>query len=305
MQRRVLFLKMDFIKLIALYYYIHECYNTELRWLCQRFSNNYNPEFTDEELLTIYIFVMTEEEKFKVKSIYDFTRKHLLDWFPKLPSYQAFNGRLNRLAAAFPALVVQLLQKVDPLGTQFEISLLDSLPIITCSGKRAGKVATEMTDKSYCSSKNLHYFGAKLHGIAFRRPGTLPLPEFFSLTKASEHDLNAVREILPLLYGRAVFGDKAYSDKGFNETLQRESGVHVYTPIKLVKGETEGTRQFKKAADNLFSTAVSRIRQPIESLFNWLNDKTEIQRASKVRSNRGLIVHVFGRIAAAISLWVF
>lgn len=296
---------MDFIKLIALYYYIHECYNTELRWHCQRFSNNSSPEFTDEELLTIYIFVMTEEEKFKVKSIYDFTRKHLLDWFPKLPSYQAFSGRLNRLASAFPALVVQLLQQVDPSGTQFEISLLDSLPIITCSGKRAGKVATEITDKSYCSSKSLHYYGAKLHGIAFRRPGTLPLPEFFSLTKASEHDLNAVREILPQLYGRAVFGDKAYCDKDFNETLQQECGVHIYTPIKLVKGESEEIRQFKKAADHLFSTAVSRVRQPIESLFNWLNDKTEIQRASKVRSNRGLIVHVFGRIAAAISLWVF
>ena len=296
---------MDFIKLIALYCYIYECYNTELRWQCERFSNNSSPEFTDEELLTIYIFVMTEEEKFKVKSIYDFTRKHLRSWFPNLPSYQTFNDRLNRLATVFPMLVICLLRDVDTAGAQFDISLLDSMPIITCSGKRAGKVAPEITGKGYCSTKKLHYFGAKLHGIAFRGPGTLPLPEFFSLTKASEHDLNAVREILPHLYGRAVFGDKAYSDKNLNEALQRENGTCVYTPVKLIKGETEEIRQFKKAADKLYSTAVSRVRQPIESLFNWLNEKTEIQRASKVRSNKGLIVHVFGRIAAAISLWVF
>lgn len=296
---------MDYIKLIALYYYIYECYNTELRWHCERFSNNSSPEFTDEELLTIYIYVMTEEEKFKVKSIYDFTRKHLHSWFPDLPSYQTFNDRLNRLAPIFPMLVICLLRDVDTAGVQFDISLLDSMPIITCSGKRSGRVATEITDKGYCSTKKLHYFGAKLHGIAFRRAGTLPLPEFFSLTKASEHDLNAVREILPRLYGRAVFGDKAYSDKGLNEALQKDNDVCVYTPVKLIKGETEEIRQFKKAADNLYSTAVSRIRQPIESLFNWLNEKTEIQRASKVRSNKGLIVHVFGRIAAAISLWVF
>ncbi len=296
---------MNLIKLIALYYYICECYTTELRWHCERFSNNNSPDFTDEELLTIYIFSMTEEEKYKVKSIHNYAEKYLRDWFPNLPSYQSFNDRLNRLAIVFPVLVMRLLRDVDTSGVQFDISLLDSMPIITCSGKRAGKVAREVTDKGYCSTKKLHYFGAKLHSIAFRRKGKLPMPEFFSLTNASEHDLNAVREILPQLEGRAVFGDKAYSKKDFNEILQREYDVHIYTPVKLVKGENEKTRQFKRAADNLFSMAVSRLRQPIESLFNWLIEKTDIQRASKVRSTKGLIVHVFGRIAAAISLWVF
>ena len=37
----------------------------------------------------------------------------------------------------------------------------------------------------------------------------------------------------------------------------------------------------------------------------WIIEKTDIQRASKVRSTQGLIVHVFGKIAAAISKWVF
>jgi len=166
-------------------------------------------------------------------------------------------------------------------------------------------VAREITGKGYCSAKRLHYFGAKLHGIAFRREGRLPVPEFFGLTGASEHDLNAVREILPRLGGRAVIGDKAYFKKDFGEILKMEHDVCIYTPVKLVKGETEKTRQFKHAADKLYSTAVSRLRQPIESLFNWLIEKTDIQRASKVRSTKGLVVHVFGRIAAAISLWLF
>jgi hypothetical protein len=296
---------MDYIKLIALYYYICECYNTELCWHCQRFSNNSQPDFTDEELLTIYIFCVTEEEKFKVKAIYDYTRKYLCGWFPKLPSYQAFCNRLNRLAAVFPVLVMCLLRDADQQGIDVDISLLDSMPIITCSGKRAGKVAPQLTDKGYCSTKKLHYYGAKLHSIAFHRPGTLPLPEFFSLTKASEHDLNAVREILPHLANRALVGDKAYSNEELNEALQQQAGSYIYTPVKLVKGETQAIRQFKHAADKLFSTAVSRIRQPIESLFNWIIEKTDIQRASKVRSRQGLIVHVFGKIAAAITNWVF
>jgi len=46
--------------------------------------------------------------------------------------------------------------------------------------------------------------------------------------------------------------------------------------------------------------AVSRIRQPIESLFSWIDAKTGIQCASKVRSYQGLVVHVFGRLAGAM-----
>ena len=47
------------------------------------------------------------------------------------------------------------------------------------------------------------------------------------------------------------------------------------------------------------------MRQPIESLFNWIEEKTGIQCASKVRSYQGLLVHVFGRLAAAMYLLVF
>ncbi|MBI4852731.1 MAG: IS982 family transposase, partial [Acidobacteria bacterium] len=36
----------------------------------------------------------------------------------------------------------------------------------------------------------------------------------------------------------------------------------------------------------------------------WLQEHTHIQLASKVRSRRGLLVHVFGRIAAALMLLV-
>jgi len=53
------------------------------------------------------------------------------------------------------------------------------------------------------------------------------------------------------------------------------------------------------------STSVSRVRQPIESLFNWIQEKTHIQVASKVRSSKGLIVHIFGRLAAALFLLAF
>jgi len=36
---------------------------------------------------------------------------------------------------------------------------------------------------------------------------------------------------------------------------------------------------------------IAKFRQPIESLFNWINEKTHIQTASKVRSANALVIH--------------
>ena len=195
-----------------------------------------------------------------------------------------------------------LLEQSDKEGVVWHTSLFDSLPIITCSHKRAGKVAAQLTDKGYCATKQMHYFGVKLHGIAFSRPKHLPVPEYFGITPASANDLSAIRYVLPQLNNRKLIGDKAYSDTELKELLEQQIGSYLMTPIKLVKGQSQWERHFIKAADDLFSTAVSKVRQPIESLFNWLIEKTDIQRASKVRSYKGLCVHVFGKIAAAIAL---
>ncbi|WP_417913548.1 hypothetical protein [Candidatus Electronema sp. JM] len=54
--------------------------------------------------------------------------------------------------------------------------------------------------------------------------------------------------------------------------------------------------------DEMLSTNVSRIRRQIESLFNWIDEKTGIKTASKVRSTQGLLVNVYGKYAAALLL---
>jgi len=293
---------MNKIQLIALYYHICECYDTQLRWCCQRHSHNsLEPAFSDEELLTIYIYVMLFEEKYKIKAIWRHAAVYLQTWFPTLPSYQAFNARLNRLADAFPSLVEYFLSKTDT-DTAQEINLVDSLPIMLCSAKRKAKVARDLSDKGYCSTKGMHYYGVKLHVIAKQVPQALPTPEFVGVTPASTHDLTAVRPILPQLAGRALFGDKIYADKPLNEYLQQYQDTVIYTPVKLIKGQSELERKRKKAADDLFSTAVSKVRQPIESLFNWLIEKTNMQNGSKIRPKAGLLVHVFGKLAAACFL---
>lgn len=295
------------LKLIALYSYLCEVYDTELRWYCQRFSPNGNEgKFTDQELLCGYLFALMEGQKPQLKSIWKFLDDYWHDWFPDLPGYVGFTRRLNRLAPVLNYLLMRVIEDIARSDHHWikDMSVMDSFPIMTCSSKRKANVARELTDKGYCATKSMHYYGLKLHFIGFYRPGGLPLPEYMKVSPASWHDLSAIREELSQLKGRAIFADKIYIDQRLQQQLNSQ-GSHLYTPVKLIKGESQWERQFNAAADQLFSTAVSRVRQPVEAIFNWLEQKVALQDASKVRSTKGLIVHTFGKLTAAFLTLLF
>ena len=206
---------------------------------------------------------------------------------------------------AFRCFVTSLAEEFLPSDCFSNQSLLDSMPIITCSGKRKGKVAKELTDKGYCSTKSLYYYGVKLHALAFRRLGKIPFPEEIQITPASVNDLTVFKEAWSEKTNRNFFGDKIYINENFFSELEQEKNSIMMTPIKGIKGQCQEIKNWDKAANDLFSTAVSRVRQPIESLFNWLIVKTDIQKASKVRSTKGLLIHLFGKIAAAFISLIF
>lgn len=42
------------------------------------------------------------------------------------------------------------------------------MPIITCSGKRSGKVARETVDKGFYYTKVIYYYVLKLHQLGFQ-----------------------------------------------------------------------------------------------------------------------------------------
>lgn len=292
-------------KLIKLYDYVCQKYKNELQYHVARFSNNHSPDFTDEELMTIYLFAVHQEKRFKLKDIYNFTHTYLLDWFPKLPSYPTFCSRLNRLSEAFRLLTTGLIQEHKPQNMNTKNSLIDSFPVITCSGKRNPKVATELTDKTYSASKNIWYHGIKIHVLAFQTAHQMPHAEHIILTKASEHDLVTMKENLSFIENRTIFADKAYCNKTYAETIFKEQNTKIKTPKKVVKNQSQSLNYFDKAANDLYSKTVATIRQPIESLFNWLIEKTDIQNASKVRSQKGLLVHIYGKLAAAFLKFIF
>ena len=175
----------------------------------------------------------------------------------------------------------------------------DSCPIITCAGNRSAKVARHLTDKTYSLTKKIWYYGVKLHVLAHKIPNKLPIPQLIGITKASVHDLTALKPTLAKIKNSVVILDKAYIDSNLAREMA-ENNSEIITPIKKVKGISQIEEYANQAPDDLFNRTVAKVRQPIESLFNWINEKTGIQKASKVRSEKGLLLHVFGKICAAL-----
>ena len=292
-------------KLLKIYLLICDKYDIELQFYCQRFTNNNSPVFTDQEVITIYLFCVHVEKRFKIKEMHRFINEYFKDCFPKLHSYVAFNKRINRLSDVLQLLSQTFMKEFIPQHASTKFSLIDSMPIVTCSGKRQGKVAREITNKSYCATKNLYYFGVKLHSLAFQHNKQLPHPESIIITGAAENDLTVFKENWAKIENRTFFGDKIYINKVFFEELYLENKSEMLTPVKSIKDQPIALKQWDSAFNFQYSKAVSAIRQPIEAFFNWLIEKTDIQRASKVRSLKGLKAHIFGKLAAAFLNFVF
>ena len=273
-------------------------YQEHLQFHVERFSNNKHPKFTDQQVMTMYIYCTTYEKRLTIRDMYDFTRTYMSDIFVNLPSYVAVCNRISRLAPAFIELYRLVSESNLNKHERSLFSLMDSMPIVTCSGKRNAKVARDVTNKGYCSTKSMYYYGVKLHVLAYYQKGTLPIPESIIISPASESDINVFRDNWCCGKDRAFVADKIYQDASNEGFIKDHHNSILLSPVKYTRGVLECEKQRNRASDDLFNRAVSGIRQSVESLFNWLIERVNIQRASKVRSTAGLIAFIFRKLAA-------
>lgn len=289
-------------QVIQIYLLVCQLYDNYSSLKYQR-ASNFKPRFSDEEIITIYLFGQLNE-KFNHRQIHQFIEQYWLDWFPRLPSYQAFNRRLNLLGDNFQILFAHLLHALNSASESKQFSadfLIDSMPVMLASGTRSkrARVAPEIAKTGFCATKQINFHGVRVHLIGNRQSGTLPIPSRIWLREGNIHDLTALREITDELpAGINLFADKAYADAHFKTELERRS-IKLLTPLKKPK------KADLSAAQKQFNKTISSFRQPIESLFKWLIDKTDIQTASQVRSTDGLIIHCLGKLTFALFLLNF
>lgn len=290
------------IKLIKTYYLVSS-YSWVFKMSNERFSNNRKPSFTDVEVATIYLFCTTDNLKLNTKkSIYEYANRHLKSWFPDLPKYAAFNHRVNQLNEAFRYLTIEINNDYISKHIDFQCNIIeyvgDSMPIIMAKRSRAfsAKVANEIAKQGYCATKKMYYYGLKLHSLnVVASEAKLPHPGITYLSSAATHDYEVFKnDLIPLLSNAKCYLDSAYFDEANQAYYLEHFNVTIHAIAKRKRGQNT------LFADQKYqNTAISSLRQPIESFFNWLIEKTNIQDASRTRATKGVLSHVYGKIAAA------
>lgn len=133
---------------------------------------------------------------------------------------------------------------------------------------------------------------------ALARPHRLPAPRQVFFSPASHHDLRAAKENLCPEAGRCDLSDKAYADAAWQTELQKQGAIAWLTPYKRARNQER-----IPPGEQLWNGFCRSLRQPIESLFDWLNDQVGLSNAACVRSEAGLRLHCFGKLAAAFYLF--
>ncbi|SFN06105.1 hypothetical protein [Nitrosomonas communis] len=109
-------------RLITIYLYVCKHYQQNLWVHSQRMSNDADLSFSDEEVITIYLFAVADKHR-EIKGMYEYVDHHLRVWFVRLPSYVAYVQRLNQVADVFAPLLALIQQEQEPRnpGTQSKL----------------------------------------------------------------------------------------------------------------------------------------------------------------------------------------
>jgi hypothetical protein len=159
-------------QLIQIYLFVCQIYDTCSDTCFQRLSNNREPLFTDQELITIWLFAHLNGFSQK-KQMHSFIKNYWQSWFPLLPAYQTFVYRLNLLETSFQTFGKVLLNALQG-ERQPEIDrIVDSLPVMLAQQGHSysARVAREIADAGFCAAKKTRFHGVRLHFIVERNSG--------------------------------------------------------------------------------------------------------------------------------------
>jgi hypothetical protein len=261
------------------------------RW---KLSNNAQQGISDSEILTIYCFGLRKGLR-HAKAIHNFAYSFLRNWFPQLPSYSQFLSRMNSLGEVL-RLACFLISKENELRLANDRAIIDSMPIVLASQARSGraKTAKGLAKKGYCSSKKMYYYGVKLHLVVAGKNQAPYSPTLIVVTPANKHDIEVLKDNIDGIDAEKIIGDKAYISKKLREWAQ-QLGKTILTPIKKPKNK-ELAESAKKR-----NKKISKVRQIVETAFGWIDQLTGIHDASKVRSDKGLLRHIYGALLTAMT----
>ena len=151
--------------LVRTYLFVCRRYRQRVRAAPERLSSNPDPDFTEEEVLTFYLFGIIEKCR-TVREVHRLALRGVVSQLALLPKLQSpcRNFCVNRLSAVFAPLMNAALSGVGCEKTRSEaVRIADSMPIMSmpimiASGKRSSQAKVtsgQLANKGYCSRKTL------------------------------------------------------------------------------------------------------------------------------------------------------
>jgi hypothetical protein len=188
-------------------------------------TRGFKPKLTDAEVITIEIC----GEFFKIHEdteIYNYFKRHYLDYFPNLPDRTNFvrqSANLWQAKALCQAILVRMAgQHLD------RVQSIDTLPLPVCTYTRGGfrdKRFPTVADFGHCAAKKLDYYGFKL-GLRVSRIGMIT---HFPLLNARTHDVHHLGSLIEGFAGTAA-ADKGFIDQFQHELWLEKQQTEVVTP---------------------------------------------------------------------------
>jgi hypothetical protein len=250
-----------------------------------RRSNNSDPLFSDQEVITIALVGELKGENSQ-RGWYRFVRKNHLHLFPALCSLTRYGRRLRRLKDVMSLIREQFIYQLDAKVDHYRI--VDSFPLRLCHLRRLSSSTTPFeycATVGYCEALKEYFYGFKVHLLTDLRG----IPIYMVLTPAHPHDTQGLVALLEDLPKRElanltliVVGDKAYVGGEYARMLKETYGVDIL-PIERnyhkELGET-GLNQMLKKTRKIIETTVSELTETMKA--NWTYCRTLLGLATSL-----------------------
>ena len=170
--------------------------------------------------------------------------------------------------------------------------IVDSFPVKAYENHRSfrARIFKGSQFHGYSASRKQYYFGLKIHMIVDAEG----VPIELCITPGSTSDISGLRRMpLNLPEGASLFGDKAYLDYGFEDSLREILGIDLIAARKK-----NLTRQHTCSQEYV----LKRVRNRIETVFSSIVSR--MPRTIRARTEAGFALKVFFFIIAyMINLW--
>lgn len=249
-------------------------------------AKGFAPALSDSEVLTMEI--VAEYQGIDTdQAIWQYFRRHWLEWFPGLGSRCAFVRQAANLWQYKALLQRHLAAELGAFTDR--VHLVDGIPIPLCGFARAPSCCSfkGIAAYGYCAAKKQTYYGFHGH-LLISATGVITS---FSLTPANGSEREALWEMVDSI-GGLLIGDKGYLSAPLQDEL-RQLGIDLETALRS---------NMHDLRDPAWVALLKRLRRLIETVIGQLVERFSIEKVwardlwhLTSRINRKLLAHTVCR----------